>query len=157
MKPTTWEDSAGNQWNCRINISDCIRLKESGGFDLMNPKDFESMLGDFIGQVETIAELMRPQWEAKGFDYNKFVDTLTETEGRFAQVQSAFAAGLENFSLCVGKKALAALVRKTFSTINELEENALRRVESKEVSDRIQKMIESADQKLAEELNKLGS
>jgi len=157
VKPTTWQDSNGNQWNCKINLSDCIRLKESNGFDLMNPKDFEKMLQDTMKQIETIAELLRPQWERQGMNYLQFVDTLIEEEGRFEQVQSAFAAAIENFSQSIGKKAIAVLVRKTMGTIKALEEKALNRVESKEVEEKLQQLIEKADQQLAEDLSKLGS
>ena len=80
MKPTTWQDSKGNQWNCKINLSDCIRLKESNGFDLMNPRDFERMLQDTMKQIETIAELLRPQWERQGMNYLQFIDILIEEE-----------------------------------------------------------------------------
>ena len=157
MKPTTWQDSKGNQWNCKINLSDCIRLKESNGFDLMNPKDFEKMLQDTMKQIETIAELLRPQWEMQGMSYLQFIDILIEEEGRFEQVQSAFAAAIENFSQSIGKKAIAVLVRKTMGTIKALEEKALNRVESKEVEEKLQQLIEKADQQLAEDLSKLGS
>jgi len=123
----------------------------------MNPKDFEKMLQDTMKQIETIAELLRPQWERQGMNYLQFVDTLIEEEGRFEQVQSAFAAAIENFSQSIGKKAIAVLVRKTMGTIKALEEKALNRVESKEVEEKLQQLIEKADQQLAEDLSKLGS
>ena len=123
----------------------------------MNPKDFEKMLQDTMKQIETIAELLRPQWEMQGMSYLQFIDTLIEEEGRFEQVQSAFAAAIENFSQSIGKKAIAVLVRKTMGTIKALEEKALNRVESKEVEEKLQQLIEKADQQLAEDLSKLGS
>lgn len=123
----------------------------------MNPKDFEKMLQDTMKQIETIAELLRPQWERQGMNYLQFVDILIEEEGRFEQVQSAFAAAIENFSQSIGKKAIAVLVRKTMGTIKALEEKALNRVESKEVEEKLQQLIEKADQQLAEDLSKLGS
>ena len=123
----------------------------------MNPKDFEKMLQDTMKQIETIAELLRSQWERQGMNYLQFVDTLIEEEGRFEQVQSAFAAAIENFSQSIGKKAIAVLVRKTMGTIKALEEKALNRVESKEVEEKLQQLIEKADQQLAEDLSKLGS
>ena len=123
----------------------------------MNPKDFEKMLQDTMKQIETIAELLRPQWERQGMNYLQFIDILIEEEGRFEQVQSAFAAAIENFSQSIGKKAIAVLVRKTMGTIKALEEKALNRVESKEVEEKLQQLIEKADQQLAEDLSKLGS
>jgi len=123
----------------------------------MNPKDFEKMLQDTMKQIETIAELLRPQWEMQGMSYLQFIDILIEEEGRFEQVQSAFAAAIENFSQSIGKKAIAVLVRKTMGTIKALEEKALNRVESKEVEEKLQQLIEKADQQLAEDLSKLGS
>ena len=115
------------------------------------------MLQDTMKQIETIAELLRPQWEKQNMNYLQFIDILIEEEGRFEQVQSAFAAAIENFSQSIGKKAIAVLVRKTMGTIKALEEKALNRVESREVEEKLQQLIEKADQQLAEDLSKLGS
>lgn len=157
MKPTTWQDNSGRTWNCKIAISDVIRLKGSTGFDLLNPEHFKEMLQDILKQIETIAELLRPQWEENGLKYNEFVDLMTEYEGRFELVQSAFSAAVENFSLSIGRKAIGELMHRTLLTMRQLEERALMNVKSDKMQKALDKMVEDVDKQIDEGLKKLGN
>lgn len=125
----TWVDNQGRSWSCRVTIEDAKRLK-STGCDIADPKAFEAAFASSLAQLEVFAELMRPQWERIGLQYDQFVELMIETDDRIAQVQSAFVAGITDFFRRLGEPWMAAVAEKAWKAAARLGEARLARTSS---------------------------
>ena len=145
MSKVTFRDSEDRQWSCRITIADARRLK-SAGSDICNPEGFQVLFGNTLSQVELIAELMRPQWEAVGMKYEQFADFLIAVDGRFAEVQECFANALTDFFQRLGEPHLARLAAKAREAAIKAVAAQLARVEGPRINQMIDAML-AADEK----------
>ncbi len=74
-----WKDSEGTTWSTIFKAVDVVRLRESAGLDLLDPKSMKVIFGTGpLKRIEILAELTRRQWEAKGKSYEEYSDLLTE-------------------------------------------------------------------------------
>lgn len=144
----TWLDNEKRIWSCRPTIGDLKRLK-AAGVDIADPKGFEKIFASTLDQIEMLAELMRPQWEAHKLIYEQFVEIMIESEGRLQEIQQAFICGLTDFFRRVGEGHTAAIVEKAWQAAQKGNEAKLKRAQSPAIDSLIEKVIEREEREFA--------
>ncbi len=141
----TFADKEKRSWSLRITIADARRLKETGT-DICNPEGFQIIFASTLSQIEMIAELMRPQWEAASMSYEQFADWLIDDEGRWAEVQECFINALTDFFRRLGEPHLARLAEKAREAAEKAVRAQLARVDGPKLDQMIDAML-AADEK----------
>ncbi len=128
----TWTDSQGREWNFRLTIADLKRLK-SAGTDIADPDVYKTLFGDTLGLIETVAEVLRPQWESRALSYEQFAECLIETPDSLVAVQAAFVAGLSDFFRRAQSLERAVIVEKAWAATKATKLAIERRANSQEL------------------------
>lgn len=144
----TWLDNEKRLWSCRPTIGDLKRLK-ANGVDIADPTGFEKIFASTLDQIEMLAELMRPQWEAHGLRYEQFAEIMIESEGRLQEIQQAFICGLTDFFRRIGEGHTAAIVEKAWNAAQRGNEAKLRRAQSAVIDSLIDKAIDREEREFA--------
>lgn len=158
MSQLTFVDNQKRAWSLRITIADARRLKVTGT-DICNPESFRILFANSLSQIELIAELMRPQWQTAGMEYEEFADFLIDDVGRWAEVQECFLNALTDFFQRLGEPHLARLAEKAREAATKALAAQLARVDGPRLDAMIDQLI-AADEKrfasaVAKELAKL--
>jgi hypothetical protein len=156
----TWQDDKGNHWNCRLTVTDAKRLK-AAGFDLADPKSFDALFATTLTKIELLAELHRPQWEAKQIEYTQFADFLIDEPGRLPLVEAAFVAGLTDFFRRCGEAWMAVVVDKAYAAATKQNEARLAKSQGRQLDALIEAAQSRSDREfeaaVANELARINS
>lgn len=140
----TWKDKDGRQWSTTFRSIDAVRLRESAGFDLLNPKSMEKLFGseltDSLKRAEVIAELNRRQWEQAGLSYEQFADALFSTETSFVEASAALQASIAYFFRQLGRVDMATVCDRAWQMMVA----QLKALEAKAGSEKVGKLLEVA-------------
>ena len=122
-----WRDASGRDYTFRLTLGDARRLKDKG-VDLLDPDAMQHLFVDSLKVVETISELLRPQWEQRGLTYEQFAESLIDEASSYLKACEAFSAGLADFFRRLGRNALAAVVVRAWAAIVSTEDAMVARV-----------------------------
>ena len=158
MSKLTWDDNAGNQWTCRINLSDAKRLRDNG-IDLFDPNGIKKLFSEVLETIEFLVELMRPQWEERGMAVVDVMDVLTAGDGVYTSATNALSHALQDFFRRLDRPALAMVIERAWSTAMQLETQALQNAGGQKVQSLMAAMLQKSqnefDKQLDAELGKL--
>lgn len=153
-KPQSWKDSEGNVWLTSFKAVDAVRLREAAGIDLLDPKTMEAIFGsdltETLKRVEVLAELARRQWEAKGWTYEQFADSLLSTETSFTEATAGLRASISYFFRQLGRADLATVCDRAW----EMMIAQLKAMEEKAGGEKVTRILERAAAKGMEEVER---
>ncbi len=113
-----WKDSEGTTWSTIFKAVDVVRLRESAGLDLLDPKSMKVIFGTGpLKRIEILAELTRRQWEAKGKSYEEYSDLLLSTETSFVEATAALQKSISYFFLQLGRIDLATVCDRAWEAM----------------------------------------
>jgi hypothetical protein len=146
----SFADAKGQTWTIEINVASLARVRAVTGLDLTKLVDrqadlFSKLAGDLFVLFDVLAELLRPQLEAKGMTAEQFGESLDEEAAERAV--TALIEGILDFfqegKRMLLKRALAkvtqAAQQRRAATLN----TALQKVESPEFDQALQTALAS--------------
>lgn len=114
----SWADSEGRAWLTTIQAIDAVRLRDSAGIDLLNPKSIEKLFGaDPLVRIEALGELARPQWERKQLGYTDFANALLSTDTSFIEATAALRLSISDFFRKLGRGDLATVSDRAWAVM----------------------------------------
>ncbi|MFO0383246.1 MAG: hypothetical protein ACK506_16205 [Pirellula sp.] len=164
-RTTQWTDYTGRVWDFRIGIATASRLK-SAGMDLMDPKSVKDWFGSSLSLIEFAGELMRPEWEKLGLNYEQFADLLIDSEESFLQVQQSIEFAFVDFFRRIGQKHHAVVAERAMESAARVMDQAVaiadqrttrmaRRLEQNSI-DKLNAEFDKIEKMDVESLDKLG-
>lgn len=143
MHKLTWDDATGQQWSCRVELSDAKRLRENGT-DVFNPNGIAKLFSEILETVEFLAELMRPQWEQRGLTAQAFEDLIVGGDGIYQSAADALNHALSDFFRRLGRPALAMVIERAWRTAMEMETQSLTNAGGAKVTALMESMLVKA-------------
>lgn len=135
----SFADAKGQTWTIEINVTSLQRVRAVTGLDLTKLVDkqadvFPKLAGDLFVLFDVLAELLRPQLEAKGMTAEQFGESLDEEAAERAV--TALIEGILDF-FQEGKRML---LKRAFAKVTQAAQHrrattlntALQKVESPE-------------------------
>ena len=153
MSKLTWDDNDGNQWSCRINLSDAKRLRDSG-VDLFDPSGIKKLFSEVLDTVEFLVELLRPQWEGRGLSVIDISDVITGGDGTYTSATNALNQALQDFFRRLDRPALAMVIERAWATAMQLETQSLRNAGGPKVESLMSEMLKKSQEQFDAELDK---
>lgn len=135
-----FKDNMGQQWSLSLTIGKVRQLRDSLGFDLLNPNDHMQVISSLTERITFAFLLCEEQAKKLEVDADAF-EVRLHGDGFMEAASDAFLEELDAFCQRVGQTALAKLTRNT------LEQQKAGRV-------RLQEMLNSGQiDSLLEEVN----
>jgi|688.fasta_scaffold42297_8 hypothetical protein len=129
--PAKWTDEQGREWLLEVTVPNIRKVRSATGHDLakmFTPERLANLLSDVLQLVDVLAELTKPQWQAKGLTQDDFELGLIG-----AAIERATDALMQAGSDFL-PPAQAAIVRglwaKTRATSQAMEQVALATIEA---------------------------
>jgi phage terminase Nu1 subunit (DNA packaging protein) len=115
MKPTTWTDAAGREWDCKIDFATLTAL-ENSGLPVANLEQHlqELLMGSSLA-ITWIVAVVRDQAEDHGVSRDELPNLVFE---RFGYAVEAFLNAMQNFFPKVSQQR-AEIFRLALATVDQ--------------------------------------
>jgi|GEM_PF-1753246 len=140
-------DIEGHSWDLAITIAGARRLKEEAGVDILEPQSLQSAVDDPFKEFDVLAGICNTQMREISITVEDFDRRLADAAVHDAACQSLREA-LAAFFGRMGRGDLSRLVERTTSARKKLQEIAVAKIESKGVSDAIDRLLAKAEQEM---------
>ena len=147
---TTFKDINGKNWEIRITLGSCKRIKDTIGFDMLHPEALqgeegigllERLANDSFFDLKLIIALCSKSIQDNGYgDYTE-EQLLDLFEGQtYQNACTAFYDEYQAFFQTIGKGQLALYVKKVLEILNyqlELVASRINAIDTKEIVDSV--------------------
>jgi phage terminase Nu1 subunit (DNA packaging protein) len=115
MKPTTWTDAAGREWDCKIDFATLTALEKSGLPVANLEQHLQGLLMGSSQAITWIVAVVQHQAEAHGVSLDDLPELVFE---RFGYAVEAFLNAMENFFQKVSQQR-AEIFRLALATVDQ--------------------------------------